>query len=200
MEYIELSIRITLPPEISAVIKKEKERFVAEYGSKYKSEPHITLYLARYTKDGLEKLPLDLQQFAYVPFSFTLLGPEVSLREGKNHYVVDVSDKERIEDLHVKISEIASRYQSPLLRQSDQARVEQGIRLEPQPFVPHITLGSVNVDAPQPSLADIRNNLKAIQGKEVTVSDVTAFFYGKETSEEKAKPIKEVKISFPPLS
>ena len=37
-----ISIRITLPEAISKIIKKEKDRFVAEYGSSYKSEPHIT--------------------------------------------------------------------------------------------------------------------------------------------------------------
>ncbi|TSC73667.1 MAG: hypothetical protein G01um101444_488 [Parcubacteria group bacterium Gr01-1014_44] len=41
MEYI-VSIRIAFPEEISKVLKHEKGRFVAEYGSSYKSEPHIS--------------------------------------------------------------------------------------------------------------------------------------------------------------
>jgi hypothetical protein len=41
MEY-EVSIRIDFPTNISEALRREKERFVAEYGSGYKSEPHIT--------------------------------------------------------------------------------------------------------------------------------------------------------------
>lgn len=196
MDYLELSIRVTLPPEVGSVIKKEKDRFVAEYGSKYKSDPHITLYLARYTPEGLEKLPADLEGFAYEPFSFTLLEPSVSERDGKYFYAIEVSGEAQLTGLHNRISEIASRYESSLLRDSDEARVAQGIPLAPRPFAPHITLGAVSSEISQPSLADVRGNLASVLGFQIPVTEVTAFFYGKEAGEKSIQKMRTVVTPF----
>jgi hypothetical protein len=67
MNYFELSIRITLPPDVSEILMREKMRLVDKFGSKYKSAPHITLYLARYTEEGIEKLPDELQKIVFTP-------------------------------------------------------------------------------------------------------------------------------------
>ena len=76
MEY-EISIRVTLPAKISKVLKLEKDRFVVEYGSSYKSDPHVTLYLDRYTEDGFPKLIKDLEKLKFEAFTFSLLPPEM---------------------------------------------------------------------------------------------------------------------------
>jgi hypothetical protein len=97
MEY-EVSIRINFPVSISDILRKEKERFMTEYGSDYRSEPHITLYLDRYTQEGFSRLAHDLKELKLKPFSITL--GEVKARPGpnlRNLYVVDFSDKDKPE-------------------------------------------------------------------------------------------------------
>src|SRR3989344_1100416 len=74
-EYV-VSIRINLPENITAILQKEKERFVAEYGSSYKSDPHITLCLDRYTEEGFPRLIHDLRELQIEPFTISLLKPE----------------------------------------------------------------------------------------------------------------------------
>lgn len=187
-----VSIRITLPEDMRAILKKEKERFVAEYKSSYESEPHITLYLARYTEEGFPKLITNLQDLALTTFTFSLLEPRMIPEEHRNFYCLDVSNQEQLRELHEKISTVASRYQSPLLREKDRKRQEQGI--SPRQWFPHITLGEVANDAPQPDLATIQENIASVAGAQVTVSDIVVLFYKKEPDEEKATLIEEVRI------
>ena len=184
---------------------------MTEYGSSYKSEPHITVYLDRYTQEGFPQLIHDLQNLRVQPFSFSLLKPEARREEDRhrNLYVMDVSNKEQIRKLHAKVSQIAIRYQSPLLRSKVRKRLEQqGIHtdgsreslkstLEAEKFDPHITLGDVGFDNFQPDLIDVRNNLKELEGKEIAVSNLVVFFYGKTEGDEKFTLIEKVSI---PLS
>lgn len=207
----EVSIRIDLPEDITTILRKEKERFVAEYGSGYKSEPHITLYLDRYTEDGFSQLLRDLQEFRMKPFTISLFEPNARREEHRNRnlYVMEVSNKEKLRELHDKVSAIATPYQSPLLREKTRKRLEQqgiptdgtreGLKvynLPEEPFDPHITLGEVKFDAPQPDLAKVQSNLKQLEGKEMAITNMTAIFYGKQEGDEKFKLIERVVIPF----
>ncbi len=210
MEYV-VSIRISFPETVSKVLKQEKDLFVSEYGSSYKSEPHITLYLDRYTQKGFPQLLHDLQELRIQPFSFSLLRPEARREEDRhrNLYVMDVSNKKQIRELRTKVSDVAIHYQSPLLRSKVRQQLEQqGIHTDgkrenlanthkTEVFDPHITLGEVSLDDPQPDLADVQKNLKELEGKKITVSNLVVFFDGKEDGDEKFKLIQEVSI---PLS
>jgi 2'-5' RNA ligase len=207
-EYI-VSIRITFPEKISAVLKQEKDRFVREYGSGYTSEPHITLYIGRYTEEGFSKLIRDLQELSIEPFTISLLKPKVTL-EGSHHnfYVVDISNKEQLRELHAKVLEIAVRYRSTDLREKDRQRLEQklygnaecenlnryGYARVLQLFEPHITLGEIDIDDPQPELADVQKNLKEIEGEKIVVSNLTVFFHGRKQGEGQAKLLAEVTV------
>lgn len=210
MQY-EISIRIDFPEDISAILRKEKERFVTEYGSGYKSEPHITLYLDSYTEDGFPQLLHDLRGFRMEPFVISLLEPKARHEERRSRYlyVMEISNKEKVSELHGKVSEVAIRYRSPLLREKTRKRFEQqGIttdgtreRLEAynfpeEPFDPHVTLGEVGFDAPRPDLAKVQSNLKQLEDKKITITDMTASFYGKQEGDEKFKLIKKVVIPF----
>ncbi len=211
IEYV-VSIRISFSEKIAKILKQEKDRFVSEYGSSLKSEPHITLYLDRYTQEGFLQLLQDLKKLQVSPFIISLLKPEVRYEENhhRNLYVMDVFNKEQIRELHAKISEIAIRYRSPLLRSKVRQRLEQqgihtdGIRESSKDdndaaevFDPHITLGEVGIDASQPDLEKIRRNLKELEGEKITVSSIAVFFDGKKDGEEKFKSIERVSI---PLS
>jgi 2'-5' RNA ligase len=189
-----VSIRITLPEELTAIIMREKNRFVSEYNSGYKSEAHITLYLSRYIKEGFPKLITDLRKFTFKPFDFSLLEAKTISEGYRNLYFIDVSNKEQLEKLHIEISKIASPYKSPLLREKDRKRVEQSISIAPRPFTPHITLGEVISNAPQPDIVAVKKNVAAVEGKKITVSNIVVFFYKKEDGAEKAEMIEEVKI------
>ena len=207
----EVSIQICFLETVTKILKHEKDRFVAEYGSSYKSEPHITVYLDRYTQEGLSPLLHDLQELRVQPFSFTLLKPEARREEGRhrNLYVMDVSNKEQIQELHAKVSQVAIRYRSPLLRSKVRQRLEQqGIHTdgtreslksapEAEKFDPHITLGDVGFDDLQPDLANVQNNLKELEGREIAVSNLVVFFYGKAEGDGKFTLIENVLI---PLS
>lgn len=210
MEY-EVSIRIVIPEAISNVLKKEKERFVAGYGSSYKSEPHITLYLDRYTPEGFPRLIEDLRELRVPPFSFSLLQPKIVREEHlhRNLYVMDVSNKAQIQELHDKISEIAVRYRSPLMREKTRQRLErQGIHTDgtresvedarAEMFDPHITLGEIDFDRPQAQIVDAQKNLKQLEGQAILVSDIVVFLYGKEQDAEKAKLLDEVTVLLDP--
>jgi 2'-5' RNA ligase len=212
VEY-EISIRITFPEKISKALKLEKDRFVAEYGSGYKSEPHITLYLDSYTREGFPQLLHDLRELRVQPFTIALLKPKAIFEEDRhrNLYVMDVSNKEQLWQLHAKVSEIAIPYRSPLLREKTRQRLErQGIHTDGtreslnahkdaraiEMFDPHITLGEIDLDKPQADIAEVRKNLKQIEGEAIAVSSIVVFFYGREDNSEKAKLIDEVAISF----
>ena len=210
MEYV-VSIRISFPEIVSNILKQEKDKFVAEYGSSYKTEPHITLYLDRYTREGFPQLLHDLQELRVHPFTISLLGPKVTREKDRhrNFYVVDVSNKEQLRQLHANVSEIAIRYRSPLLRHSVWQQLErQGIHTDGtheslkgtdvvQVFDPHITLGEVSIDDPQPDLKDVQKNLKELEGKNIVVSNLVVVFDGKTDGDEKFKLIEKVSI---PLS
>lgn len=205
-----ISIRIVFPWEITAVLKREKERFVAEYGSEYKSEPHITLYLDRYTKEGFPKLLRELHKLRVESFTISLLAPEVRREENDrcNLYVVDVSNKEQLQELRDRISKVAIPYQSPLLREKVRRRLEKrgvhtdGTRksaeayLGEEKFNPHITLGEIGFDEPQADFATVQKNTKSIEGAKIVVSSIVVFFYGKEWGAEKATLLDEIVMPF----
>lgn len=210
MEY-EVSIRINLPTEISEVLRKEKERFVAEYGSSYKSEPHITLYLDRYTEAGFPKLLHDLRELPLQPFTITLLPPQARREENRHRslYIMDVSGKEQLRELHETISARAIPYRSPFLRTKARKRLEQqGIQTDGtreslqvhgtpnESFDAHITLGEVGFDGPQPSLEDIRATLRSLEGRAIEVSEISVSFYGKAEGDETFKLIERVQVPF----
>ena len=210
MKY-DISIRVTFPKEITDVLRREKQRFITEYGSGYKSEPHITLYLDSYTKEGYPKLLGQLRELRVKPFTISLLAPKVRIENNRhrNHYVMDISKKETLCELHEKISKIAIPYRSSFIREKSQKELERrgihtdGTReslkpycLPEETFDPHITLGEIDFDKPQADIAKSRNNLTTIEGKKITVSGVTVFFYGKEDGAEKAHLIEEITIPF----
>jgi len=208
MEY-EVSIRIDFPADIRETLRREKERFVAEYGSGYKSEPHITLYLDRYTEEGFSQLIRDLKELHIKPVVITLLEAKVNLglNRHRNLYIVDISNKEQLQQLHDKIQEIAVRYHSPLMREKTRKQLErQGVVTDgkrenlpnswrdAQTFDPHITLGEIDLDARQPDLAEVQENIKDLKGAEITISSFSVALYGKQSGEEKFKLIEKVII------
>lgn len=192
------------------VLKHEKQRFITDYGSTYKSEPHITLYLESYTTEGLPKLLEQLRGLRVEPFTISLLEPNIRRTEDHHHnlYVMDVSNKEHLVQLHEIISEIARPYRSPVLREKTGKRLENlgiftdGLRanLNTQElssldnFDPHITLGEIDFDKPQADISEVRKNLKPIEGVELTISSIKVFWYGKEGDSEKAKMLEEITI------
>jgi 2'-5' RNA ligase len=210
MKY-EISIRVTFPREITSILREEKQRYISEYGSSYKSEPHITLYLDSYTVEGYPKFLEQLRQLRVEPFTISLLAPKVRVENERhrNLYILDISDKSTLKDLHEKISEIANPYRSPFIREKKQKELEnKGIRtdgsreslqaynLSEESFDPHITLGEIDFDKPQADIIESQKNLKSIQGQEIIVSSVAVFFYGKEDSLKKAQLLEEVMVPF----
>lgn len=210
MKY-EISIRITFPEEITGMLKQEKQRFITEYGSSYKSEPHITLYLDSYTADGYPKLLEQLRELRIKPFAISLLAPKIRIENDRhrNLYVMDISNKEQVRELHDQISEIAIPYRSPFVREKTQKELErQGIhtdgsresvkmyQIQEDTFDPHITLGEIAFDKPQVDIVEVQNNLRSLEGKEITVLNIVVFFYGKGDGAEKASLLEEVVIPF----
>ena len=196
-----ISIRVTFPESISRVIKQEKERFVSEYGSKYRSEPHITLYLNRwtldrYTKDGLPELVQNLRELSLKAFEISLLDPKVNLNvdRHRNHYVMGVSNKEQLRELRAPVYNVAVRYCNTLLGGKDQKPPEE----DTEEWEPHITLGVIDLDSPQAELAEVEKNVKQVVGNKITVSSIVVFFYAKEPGEEKGKLVEEVIVPFRP--
>ena len=210
MKY-DISIRVTFPKEITGVLRQEKQRFITEYGSEYKSEPHITIYLDSYTADGYPKLLEALRGLRVKPFTVSLLAPEIKAKNDRHHnlYVMDISNKTALSALRDAITRIADPYRSPFIREKTQKRLEsQGIhtdgsreslkayQIPEEPFDPHITLGEIDFDKPQADINESQKNLRAIEGKEIVVSSVAVFWYGKEDGAEKARLLEEVTIPF----
>lgn len=208
MEY-EVSIRVELPMSITEVLRKEKDRFTSAYGSKYKSEPHITLYLDSYSEEGFSPLIRDLQGIRIEPFPITIIGAKVNLELNRHRYlyVVDLSKKVQLEQLHNKIQAIAKRYHSPFLREKVRKQLEQqGIPTNGRredistkkncspTFDPHITLGAVDLNVLQPCLAEVHENIKCVLGAEITISSFSVTLYAKQPSEEKFKMIQRAMI------
>ncbi len=210
MKY-EISIRVTFPKEITSVLRQEKQRFIDEYGSEYKSEPHITLYLDSYTAEGYPQLLDHLRTLTMKPFAITLLSPRMRSENDRhrNLYSMDISHKEMISKLSIAIAQIADPYRSPFIREKTRERLGRegvftdGTRarfkklnvLETDPE-PHITLGEIDFDKPQADITESQRNLKMIEGKEIMVSGITIFWYEKEEGDEKAHLIDEVTIPF----
>jgi 2'-5' RNA ligase len=210
MKY-DISIRVTFPEGIADVLRREKQRFISEYDSRYKSEPHITLYLDSYTAEGYPKLLEKLRGLSVKPFTISLLAPKVRAENDRhrNLYIMDVSNKQQLNELHNKVSEIAIPYQSPFIPEKLQKRLEgQGIQtdgsreslkahdLPEEVFDPHITLGEIDFDKPQADIAESQKNLKTIEGKEIAISSISVFWYGKDEGDIKAHLIEEVAIPF----
>lgn len=210
MKY-EISIRVTFPEEITSVLMKEKQRFITEYGSSYRSEPHITLYLDSYTADGYPKLLEELRGLRMKPFTISLLAPKIRVENDRhrNLYVMEISNKPQLQALHDKVSEMAIPYRSPFMRAKTQKELERrGIHTDgtreslknhlipEEIFDPHITLGEIDFDKPQADIADAQKNLRPIEGRGITISSIAVFWYGKEDGAEKASLLEEVAIPF----
>ena len=208
MEYI-VSIRINLPETIGKIIKQEKDRFVKDYSSSYKSDPHITLYLSSYTEEGFPKLIQDLNSITTKSFSFSLKKATV-IPEGLGHelYIIDVTNKEDLLKLHTEVLKLASAHRSPIIRQKDLDRLSKGFYSQAERenlekyghsralslFEPHITLGEIPMGTNKPNLEQVQNNLSTIEGVEIRVSSITVYFHLKEEETKPAKLIKEVTI------
>jgi hypothetical protein len=210
MKY-DISIRITFPEDIANALRTEKERFIAEYGSEYKSEPHITVYIDSYTAEGYPKLLDELRKLTMKPFVITLLPPMIRIENDRhrNLYIMDVSNKEMILKLSKSIARIADPYRSPFIREKTWKRLEsegihtggtresfEKLNLVEADIDPHITLGEINFDKPQAEIAESQKNLGIIEDKEIVVSSVTVFWYGKDDSAEKASLLEEITIPF----
>ena len=210
MKY-DISIRVTFPEEITSILRKEKQRFITEYGSRYKSEPHITLYLDSYTAEGYPKLLTALRELRVKPFTISLLEPVMKVENNRhrNLYIMNISNKAALHELHDKISELAIPYRSPFIREKTQQELEQrgiqtdGLReslkahqIPEESFDPHITLGEIGFDKPQADITESQRNLRSIEGKEIAISGITVFWYGKENGAEKASLLEEVAIPF----
>jgi 2'-5' RNA ligase len=207
----DISIRVTFPEEIIDALQQEKQRFINEYGSEYRSEPHITLYLDSYTAEGYSTLLDHLRKLTIKPFAITLLSPKIRSENDRhrNLYIMDISNKEMISELSKAITQIADPYRSPFIREKTRERLERegistdGTRasfekhnlLETDPD-PHITLGEIDFDKPQADIAESQQHLKLIEGKEIVISSISVFWYGKEEGDEKAHLIEEVTIPF----
>ncbi len=210
MEYI-ISIRINLPEEIIAVIKKEKQDFNAKYGGGYHSDPHITLYLSSYTKEGFSKLLKDLNLTSFHPFTISLLTPTL-LQEGTRRklFVVDISNKEQFYALHTKVLEVARQYRSPRYRDKDQERLDQGLYSDEEKknlarcgyarsyalFEPHITIGEVPPDIDPQDLENICSRLKQIEGEQILIKAMVIYLHRKENTKTKAIMLEEVVVPF----
>jgi 2'-5' RNA ligase len=207
----DISIRVTFPEKITNVLRQEKQRFIAEYGSSYKSGPHITLYLDSYTTEGYPQLLEKMRGLHIEPFTISFLAPKMRVENDRhrNLYIMDISNKKALYELHDKILEMAIPYCSPFIREKKQKELErQGIhtdgtresfkklQLPEEVFDPHITLGEIDLDKPQADITESQKNLASIEGEEITVSGVTIFWYGKEDGAEKAHLIEEVAIPF----
>jgi len=163
MKY-DISIRVTFPEDITSVLRVEKQRFIAEYGSSYKSEPHITLYLDSYTAEGYPKLLEALRGLRVKPFIISLLAPKIRIENDRhrNLYVMDIANKQPLYELRERISKMADPYRSPFIPEKTQKRLEsrgihtdgsreslKAFRIPDEPFDPHITLGEIDFDKPQ---------------------------------------------------
>lgn len=210
MKY-DISIRIPFPEEITSALRQEKQRFITEYGSEYKSEPHITLYLDSYTAEGYSKLLDQLRKLTIKPFAITLLSPRMRSENDRhrNLYIMDISNKEMISELSKAIAQIADPYRSPFIREKTRERLEregiftdgtrasfEKLNLLKTDSEPHITLGEIDFNKPQADIAESQQRLKIIEGKEIVISSISVFWYGKEDSDEKAHLIEEVTIPF----
>ena len=210
MKY-DISIRINFPEKIAAALRQEKQRFITEYGSEYKSEPHITLYLDSYTAEGYPKLLKKLRELTIKPFTVILLPPKMRSENDRhrNLYIMDISHKEMMSELSKAIARVADPYRSPFIREKTRERLERegiptdGTRarfeklnlFETDPD-PHITLGEIDFDKPQADITESQRRLKIIEGKEIIVSDISVFWYGKEEGDKKAHLIEEFTIPF----
>lgn len=212
MKY-DISIRITFPEEITSLLRREKQRFVAAYGSRYTSEPHITLYLDSYTAEGYPKILAALRGLRAKHFTISLLEPRVRVEKARhrNLYILDISNKPLVRQLHDEISAMAIPYRSPFIREKAQKELtRRGIhtdgsreslktyQIPEEPFDPHITLGEIDFDKPQADLEETQRNLRPLKDKEITVSSSTVFWYGKEDGAEKAVLLEEVVVPFSP--
>lgn len=207
----DISIRITFPEDITRVLREEKTRYITEYGSSYKSEPHITLYLDSYTQEGYPKLLDELRALNFEPFAISLLSPAVRIEENRhrNLYVMEISNKESIHALQERITKIADPYRSPYIREKTMEGLErkgihidgtrasfEALHLPGEVFDPHITLGEIDFDKPQANIEVSEKNLTSIEGKEITVSGVAIFFYGKKEGAGKYELMEETTVPF----
>lgn len=212
MTKYDISIRIDFPKEILEILQREKQRYIDEYGSQYKSEPHITLYLDSYTVEGYPKLLDQLRTLDVKTFAIALLSPVIRVENNRhrNLYIVDVSNKESIASLHKKIADIADPYRSPYIREKTLERLKRrgvptdGTRASlaklgldsDEDFDPHITLGEIDFDKPQADINLSQKNLESVIGKEIVISEISVHWYGKDDGDEKAHLIEEIVIPF----
>lgn len=187
-----ISIRVTFPELVKNIIKVEKNRLASQYESKYKSDPHITLYLTKdtlneYPEEAFKDLIKGLQEIKTEPFDVTILAPKITqeINRRRNFYVLDVACSEDLTELRKQVRNVATHYQKS---------ISSGLNNKDEE--PHITLAGVDFDKTQPDLIEIEKNIRHVIGEIIHISSMTVFFYFKESTEDKAKSLGETVISF----
>lgn len=156
MEYI-FAVYIPIPRRISQKIVRAEKAFALDYN--LKTEPHLTLHMARFHKRNFAKVFKALQREKFQKFSLEL----TSLRMIKNNLrdnqfiFIGLKDRKQIYALHKKVIAIAEKYRDGLIRTKDIKRLKDGLYTKQEKaylqkygyarvlknFDPHISIGHV---------------------------------------------------------
>lgn len=174
----DIVVYLELPSKLQRDINRAKRAFVRR-GSKYRSKPHLTLYLARFNKLNAEKLADKLKETNLKKFNFTI----TSVKRRRKFFYINVGRSKTIVDLHKKILKLATPLRSRKMRSNDVKRLREGkfsareLRLLRKygatmvndRFSSHITLGSASLDIPGSELKDlekrVKKTLSCVKGK-----------------------------------
>ncbi|MFZ5391144.1 MAG: 2'-5' RNA ligase family protein [Patescibacteria group bacterium] len=152
-----LGIHINLPSQLVLSIKKAKDRVGLEYWGNYNFDPHITLYLSRFSRKNFSKLVSGLTNLSVRPFKLRISSVMFAQEEGGVFCYLSVARSVNLLKLHKLVVNSANGLRENLLRQKDVFKIKKGYYNATQEgyikkygylrvlkfFNPHVTLGQV---------------------------------------------------------
>jgi len=182
MEYI-LGVHIPIPPNQAKLIASVKSKNHIEYPGNYKYQPHITIYLCRFTKAKFKKLFKNLKTKNFKSFLLRI-GKLEKQTNNKNSFIyLSLVKNKSLILFHEYILKIANPLRGELIRSKDKIKIESGEYTNIQKryllkygyyrvlkfFIPHITLGELTANDIK-KLKHFKSDLNKLKGIEFRIN------------------------------
>ncbi len=182
MEYI-LGVHIPIPPKLAKLIVSVKSKNYINYPGNYKYQPHITIYLCRFTKEKFRKLLRNLKTNNIKSFVLKI-GKLKQQSDGKILFIyLSLVKNEYLISFHKYILKMANPLRGMLIRSKDKIKIKSGDYTNIQKryllkygyhrvlkfFIPHITLGELAANDIK-KLKHLKSDLNKLKGIEFRIN------------------------------
>ena len=202
---------LPIPNTLSSTILRTKKVVVAKNKVRHRTIPHITLYLARYSRKGYAQLVKKLAREELRGATMRLQMLAVEHRSSGPYLYFVIGKTSDLMALHRKVVLLSNEFRPPMLRRKLAADLaagacqkqiasyvqKYGSDLVMGNFHPHITIGTVESREALKNLASIIRELKRLEGRVFSPQYMEVGLFKKCKDVRKNAIIAQTKIKLP---